>query len=120
MREEGLERMRDCKVRGDLWVSRLSAEHEADMMGGEKKMQYSGDRRREEEKRSERRVAIRDGRLAVDDEERKEEEEKKEERERDNCWGSSTPYPHAGPRPVLFVSCGYSRLSDAHCKMGRR
>lgn len=26
------EEMRDCKVRGDLWVSRLNAEQEADMM----------------------------------------------------------------------------------------
>lgn len=39
MREDGLETetMRDGKVRGDLWVSRLSAEHEADMMKGEGK-----------------------------------------------------------------------------------
>lgn len=83
MREEGLEteRMRDCKVRGDLWVSRLSAEHEADMMEGEgkeRRCKYSGDRRRGEEKRPERRVVIKDGHLAVEEE--RKEEEKKEER----------------------------------------
>jgi hypothetical protein len=37
---EGLEMeemARDCsKVRGDLWVSRLNAEHEADIIRGEK------------------------------------------------------------------------------------
>ena len=27
------EEMRDWKVRGDRWVSRLNAEHEADMIG---------------------------------------------------------------------------------------
>jgi hypothetical protein len=84
VREEGLETetMRDGKVRGDLWVNRLSAEQEADMMGrrrGRKRMQYSGDRRREEERI---RVVIKDGRLAME-EERKEEEKKKEKRDRE-------------------------------------
>jgi hypothetical protein len=88
MREEGLETetMRDGKVRGDLWVSRLSAEHEADIMEGEGKergcntQETGGEDRRGEE------VVIKDGRLAMEEKERKEEEERRrKETARDNC-----------------------------------